>query len=107
MNDPKETKARVIAAVKAALHTPSPRLISFKHLSTLVDEEMGHACYGFEVNGVHLKTGWADKEHYCFMDLHPQTTALDLHDLRLLLWWLEQGDTAVVAPDRKTYHYLG
>lgn len=107
MNNTKETKARVIATVGTAINTPAPRLISFKHLSTLVDEETGYCSYGFEVNGVPIKTGWADPEHYSFLGLHPETSALDIHDLKLLLWWLKESDTVVVAPERKTYDYLG
>lgn len=96
MNNTKETKARVIATVVTAINTPAPRLISFKHLSTLVDEETGYCSYGFEVNGVLFKTGWSDPEHYSFLGLHPETSALDIHDLKLLLWWLKESDCQIV-----------
>jgi len=101
------TKAQVIATVKTALHTPAPRLISFRHTSTITDEELEQACYGFEVNGVPFTTGWADTEHYSFLGLHPETSALDIHDLKLLLWWLEQGDTKVNQAPRPVREYLG
>ena len=89
------TKASIIKTVKSAIFTPAPRLVEFRHLSTVTDEEMDQACYGFEVNGVLFKTGWADTEYYGFIDTHPETSALTIQDLKLLLWWLEQGDTKI------------
>jgi hypothetical protein len=105
MND---TKQRVLATVRTAINTPAPRLISFKHLGTHIETATGdgYASYGFEVNGVQFKTGWADPEHYSFLDLHPETSALTIQDLKLLLWWLEEGDTKVVERVREPYHYL-
>lgn len=97
MNDTKETKDRVIATVRAAINNPAPRLIYFKHLSTLTDDETGYKSYGFEVNGVLFKTGWSDPEHYSFLGLHPDTSALDIHDLKLLLWWLEESDCRIMT----------
>ena len=105
MNNTKETKDRVIATVRAAINGPAPGLIHFKHLSTLTDEETGYCSYGFEVNGVLFKTGWSDPEHYSFLGLHPDTSALDIHDLKLLLWWLEESDCRIVTsldPSRLT-----
>lgn len=89
------TKAAIVKTVKSAINTPAPRLVEFRHLSTLVDEELDQACYGFAVNGVLFKTGWADSEYYSFIEAHPETSALTIQDLKLLLWWLEQGDTKV------------
>lgn len=88
-------KAAIVKTVKTAISTPAPRLVEFRHLSTLVDKELDQACYGFSVNGVLFKTGWADIEYYSFIDVHPETSALSIHDLKLLLWWLEQPDTKV------------
>lgn len=87
------TKAAIVQTVKTAISTPSPRLVDFRHLSTLIDEEMDQARYGFSVNGVAFSTGWADTDHYSFIDVHPETSALTIQDLKLLLWWLEQPDT--------------
>jgi len=99
MTATKATKAAIIETVKSAISTPAPRLVprlvEFRHISTLTDEEMNQACYGFEVNGVLFKTGWADTEHYSFIDVHPESSALTIQDLKLLLWWLEQGDTKI------------
>jgi hypothetical protein len=105
MND---TKQRVLATVRTAINTPAPRLISFKHLSTVTDKLLGSAArYEFEVNGVHFKTGWADTEYYSFVDVGPaETSALTIQDLKLLLWWLEEGDTYVVEQVREPYQYL-
>ena len=105
------TKQRVLATVRTAINTPAPRLISFKHLSTIqdepfIDQAVGYVRYAFEVNGVQLKTGWSDPEHYSFLDVHPETSALTIQDLKLLLWWLEQEDTKVVERVREPYQYL-
>ena len=105
MND---TKQRVLATVRTAINTPAPRLISFKHIDNVTNEELGPvARYEFEVNGVHFKTGWADTEYYSFLDVGPaETSALTIQDLKLLLWWLEEGDTKVVERVREPYHHL-
>ena len=109
MND---TKQRVLATVRTAINTPAPRLISFKHLSTVqdepfVDQAIGYVRYTFEVNGVQFKTGWSDPEHYSFLDVGPtETSALTIQDLKLLLWWLQEGDTKVVERIREPYHHL-
>jgi hypothetical protein len=111
MND---TKQRVLATVRTAINTPAPRLISFKHLSTVqdepfVDQAIGYVRYAFEVNGVQFQTGWSDPEHYSFLayaNLYPETSALTIQDLKLLLWWLEEGDTKVVEQVREPYQYL-
>jgi len=104
------TKQRVLATVRTAINTPAPRLISFKHLGTHIETATGdgYAQYSFEVNGVQFKTGWSDPEHYSFLDLGSTTTsALTIQDLKLLLWWLEEGDTKVVERVREPYQYLG
>ena len=113
MND---TKQRVLATVRTAINTPASRLISFKHLARrlikhldpVTNEELGSmARYGFEVNGVQFKTGWSDPKYYSFLDVGPaETSALTIQDLKLLLWWLEEGDTKVVERVREPYHYL-
>lgn len=90
-----QSKAFIVQLVKTAIATCAQQVIKFRHLRTLVDEELDQACYGFSVNGVLFNTGWADTDHYSFLDLHPDTEALDVHDLKLLLWWLEQPDTKV------------
>lgn len=105
------TKQRVLATVRLAINTPAPRLISFKHLSTIqdepfIDQAVGYVRYTFEVNGVQLMTGWADPEHYSFLDHGPETSALTIQYLKLLLWWLEQEDTKVVERVREPYHHL-
>jgi hypothetical protein len=99
MTNTKETKDRVIATVRTAINTPAPRLISFKLLSTLTDDETGYQSYGFEVNGVLFKTGWSDPEHYTFLDSQVETSALTIQDLKLLLWWLEESDSKVVISE--------
>jgi hypothetical protein len=90
-----QSKAFIVRLVKTAIATCDQQVIKFRHLRTMVDEELDQACYGFSVNGVLFTTGWADKDYYSFLGLHPDTEALDVHDLKLLLWWLEQGDTKV------------
>ncbi len=97
MNNTKEIKDRVIATVVTAINTPAPRLISFKLLSTLTDEETGYCSYGFEVNGVLFKTGWSDPEHYTFLSSQPETSALTIQDIKLLLWWLKESDCRIVT----------
>jgi len=87
-------KATIVKNVKTAIETCNATLVKFRHLSTLVDEELDQACYGFSVDGVLFKTGWADTEHYSFPN-HPDTADLGHQDLKLLLWWLEQGDTKI------------
>lgn len=88
-------KKAIIKAVRTAINAVSPRDITFRHIGTLRDEERNQACYGFSVNGTLFSTGWADIEYYDFVDSHPGMTALAVQDLKLLLWWLEQGDTKV------------
>ncbi len=90
-----QSKAFIVQLVKTAIATCDQQVIKFRHLRTLVDNELDQACYGFSVNGVLFNTGWADKDYYSFLDLHPDTGALSVHDLKLLLWWLEQPDTKV------------
>jgi hypothetical protein len=86
-------KKAFIELVKTAIEACKPDLVEFRHTSTLLDEETNCACYGFTVNGVLFKTGWADTEYYSFVDLHPNTAALSIQDLKLILWWLKEEDT--------------
>jgi hypothetical protein len=89
------TKAKVVATTHLAINTPAPGLISFRHVATITDE-VGYKCYLFEVCGVPFETGFSDPEHYSFLDNHLMTTsALTIRELKVLLWWLEQGDTKV------------
>jgi len=88
-------KATIVKTVKSAIETCNATQVKFRHLSTLVDEELDQSCYGFSVNEVLFKTGWADTEHYSFIDKHSETSVLTNTDLKLLLWWLEQGDTKI------------
>lgn len=103
-----KTKAQVIATVRTAINTPSPRLISFKHLRTLTltEEDVKEASYEFEVNGVRLTTGWTSTEEP-FMDLHPDTSALTIQDLKRLLTWLECPNTKVNKVPAPVREYLG
>ena len=101
-----KTKAQVIATVRTAINTPAPRLISFKHTSTITDEEMDEASYGFEVNGVLFTTGWTSTGE-TFMDLAPSTSALTILDLKRLLTWLERPNTKVNKAPAPVREYLG
>ena len=101
------TKAQVIATVRAAIKTPASRLISFRHTSTITDEEMNEASYCFEVNGVPFTTGWVSTEEI-FLDLYPATTsALTIGDLKRLLTWLECPNTKVNKAPAPVREFLG
>lgn len=102
-----ETKARVIATIKAAINAPAPRLISFQYLSILTDKELDRSCYNFTVNGIPFETDWVDSNINSFLDKNNVvTSALTIQDLKLLLWWIEQPTTRHVKPIRETYQYL-
>jgi hypothetical protein len=104
MND---TKQRVITTIRAAIKAEAPKLICFRHLDTVTNEELGPMSrYEFEVQGKHFSTGWADPEYYSFVEHTEDTSALTIQDLKLLLWWLEEGDTKVVEQVREPYQYL-
>lgn len=100
-----KTKSQVIATVRAAITAAAPRLISFRHTSTITDEEMNEACYGFEVNGVLFTTGWTSTEEI-FMNFSSTTSALTVQDLKRLLTWLECPNTKMNKAPAPVREYL-
>lgn len=101
------TKDRVIATVRAAINTPAPRLISFRHLFIFKDDETRQAFYEFEVNGVPLKTELFETDYYRFLDENiPHTSSLSIQELKLLLWWMERPDTKIIKHAQEPLHYL-
>ena len=103
-----DTKRRAIATIQAAIHASMNSLISFRHISTLLDPETKYSRHTFSLNGVPFRTGWYDAEYYGFLDVTlRETSALTIQELRLLVWWLENDDTVVDADAPAPRQYLG
>ena len=104
----RDTKRRALATIQAAIHAPAPRLISFRHISTLLDPETKYSRHTFSLNGVPFRTGWYDASCYGFLDAtQPETSVLTTQELKQLVWWLENDDTEVDAEAPAPRQYLG
>lgn len=103
-----DTKRRALATIQAAIHASLCSLISFRHISTLLDPETKYSRHTFSLNGVPFRTGWYDAEYYGFLDAtQPETSALTTQELHQLVWWLENDDTVVDADTLAPRQYLG
>lgn len=103
------TKARIIATVRAAINAATPKLISFQHLRTVRDEQYtDYAEHYFTVNGVELKTGLHDTEYYSFLEIPSSDVCeLTIAELKLLLWWLESNANVVQQRHTAVQHFYG
>lgn len=102
------TKRRALATIQAAIHASLNTLISFRHISTLLDPETKYSRHTFSLNGVPFRTGWYDASCYGFLDAtQPATSVLTMHELKQLVWWLENDDTVVDAEAPAPRQYLG
>lgn len=103
-----DTKRRALATIQAAIHASLNSLISFRHISTLLDPETKYSRHTFSLNGVPFRTGWYDAAYYGFLDAtQPATSALTTQELKTLVWWLENDDTVVDADAPAPRQYLG
>ena len=104
----RDTKRRALATIQAAIHASLCSLISFRHISTLLDPETKYSRHMFSLNGVPFRTGWYDAEYYGFLDAtQSETSALTIQELKQLVWWLENDDTVVDAEAPAPRQYLG